>query len=504
MQVFIKALKVVSEELQEELMWEHTKAFLESLWIEVKNELGKAGDVVWNLKRFIERVEQEVESRKIDLRKFRNQKNEPITNMFKRIIKEVAKESNIQLSNDSLSKLLNYIRSQYSTAGILSAGLYPAEAFLKREYYSIPDDLGDTGSCFRAGGCNEGSALWLIKENKVYERAWFVVFHYKSGSREGYGRCWAYTMPNAVYATNFYSYRFEIKDEGFRYPIIRLIRKLFNLSENVKFATGRSAPLPIYLNGDSIIIYEPSHYESSYKVLDTMEHLMSRCLWCQDEVEIRNLTKHDNPIYYSPVGDRVNGLIVCSQCLYEIEDTVECEDCGSTVHRDDTRYIDGYGYVCDDCFEYGWFFCDECDEPHRRDYGVVTSDGRMLCDYCARRIGAFCDECGDFILFDDDIKTIETYSILEGRWTITVQLCSQCADTHLRKYQCIKCGSTQMYLDRDYIRNATVRNMVRLDLCPECYSRRNREIFEFAFENTIQPTLFSFRNVIDEKLAMPD
>jgi hypothetical protein len=307
---------------------------------------------------------------------------------------------------------------------------------------------------------------------------------------------------HAIYATNFYSTHFEIKEERFKYPVVRLLRKLFNLSENIKFATGRSAPLPIYLNGDSIIIYEPSHYESSDNVLSQMEKVHSICLWCREEVDMFDLVKYEEPVYYSPVERRVQGLIVCKWCQTQLEDSVECYDCGELILRDDAVYIGCGDYVCQDCYEREWFHCDRCGEPIPRSYGVVTSDGRMLCDYCARQVGAFCDYCGEFVYFDDGI---EEYSVLEGRWTRRVYLCSHCAEKHLKRYQCqCQCGKKLLYLDRDYMRDATVRDIIRLELCPECYSRRNREIFEFAFENTIQPTLFRFRNVIDETLAMSD
>jgi hypothetical protein len=127
--MFEKAIRIATVELKEELVWENKMNFLENLWSEIKYELRKSGEVQWTFDQFIERVNQEVESRKIDLRKFRNEKNEPITNMFKKLIREIAKENNIQLSNDSLSRLLNYIRNQYSSEGVLLGQCIPRKHF---------------------------------------------------------------------------------------------------------------------------------------------------------------------------------------------------------------------------------------------------------------------------------------------------------------------------------------------------------------------------------------
>jgi hypothetical protein len=487
--LFEKALKVESEIIKAELICEE-RELLDAIWEKFHSETG----VQITPLEFYEKIKSELESRKWNIRDFKNSKNEAITNVFKKIVRQICKEQNLNLSNDSLSRILNEVCKYYSSECVLSAGLYPAEAFQNRDSYGIPDDLGDTNSCFRPGGCNEGSALWLVQEYEMFKRAYLVVFHYQSGPKEGFGRCWAYALPNAVYATNFYSRKFEIKEERFRYSIVRLIRKLFDLSENVRFATGKNAPLPIYLNGDGIVIYEPSHYESSYKVLDTMKHLMSRCLWCQDEVEIRSLTKHDEPIYYSPVERRVNGLIVCRHCVYELDDMIECEDCGRLINRNDARYIDGTGYICDECFEYDWFYCDECGEPHRRDHAILTPDNRILCEWCAFRVGAICAHCGQFYYFDkeeEDEVGIEEYKVCRGHWTTEMYLCDRCAKEHLRSYQCV-CGEEVHYLDSDFRAEGRLRDMVRLGLCLECYCKRRREAFEGAFENRMHPSLFTF------------
>jgi hypothetical protein len=492
MKEFSKALKVEAEVLKAELL-SNERELCDSVWEQLIKETEKLSHgVEINPSEFFELITKEAHQRQWDLQFFRNYKNEPITNLFKKVIRQICKNEGVQLSNNALSRILNEVSRHYSSECILSAGLYPAEAFRKREEYGIPDDLGDTSSCFRPGGCNEGSALWLKEEYRNYQRAYLVVFHYQSGSKIGYGRCWAYVVPNAVYVTNFYSYRFEIKDDRFKKSIVRLIRRLFGLSENVKFsATGKNAPLPIYLNGDGIVIYEPSHYTHSEGVLDTIAHLKSRCLWCGDEVEINSLRKYDERIYYAPVEDRVNGLIVCSRCSYLLDDLVECRDCGALIYPEDSHYIEGVGYICDRCFENEWFYCDECEEPHRRDYGIVTPDGRWLCEYCASKIGAICAVCGEFHYFDDEENPIQQYEINRGDWLTDIHLCNKCAGKHLHNYSC-QCGREVNFLDVDFRKYYRLRDMVKLGLCLDCYCKRQRDAHDFAFENREHPSLFTF------------
>jgi hypothetical protein len=499
---FAKALRVEVEVLRSELIVD-VEELIERVWYKVISEIGE----VIAIDEFRKMIEEELANRNWNIKFFKNEKNEPVTNIFKKLVRQIARERNKQLSNDSLSRVLNEVRKCYGDEGELSAGLYPAEAFFKRDIYNIPEDLGDSNSCFRSGGCNMGSALWLENEWEVYQRAWFVVFHYKSGNKEGVGRCWAYHLSGAVYITNFYSHKFEIKDDRFKKPIVRLIRRLFDLSENVKFATGKSAPLPIYLNGDGIVIYEPSQWESSAHVLDAIGHLKSKCLWCLEEVEIYELRKYDEPIYYSTVGGRVNGLIVCRNCSYQLDDMVYCHDCGEVIHPSDAHYIEGVGYICDRCFDENWFYCDECEEPHHRDYSIVTPDGRWLCENCASKIGAICGICGQYYYFDDEECNIQEYTINRGHWLSGVHICSRCAEKYLYSYQCHQCGRELHYTVMDFRNSERVRDMVRLEECLDCYCKRRRDAFDEAFENREHPSLFTYsidpgERVLREILSM--
>jgi hypothetical protein len=384
-ELFSKALKVEAEEIKAHLLCEVvelTDAVRDSLI----NEVG----IKLSYSEFYSLVVQEAEQRHWDLRYFRNSKNEPVTNLFKRVIRNLCEARGAQLSNDNLSRLLNIVRKHYGEDGILSAGIFPAEAFRQREKYGIPYDLGDTNSCFREGGCNEGNSIWLENEDKEFNRVKLVIFHYQNyqNSRVGVGRCWVFQMGDALYATNFYGMGVDLKDKMYKFTIVRLLRKLFGLSENVKFKARAYNLLPVYTNSDGIVIYDPTSWENSEQVLEEMGELWSVCMWCRDKVQIKDLRKYDEPIYYEPAEKRIQGLVVCRRCQYDLDNLVECKDCGELINSADAYYVDGVGYICESCFNEGWFYCSRCEEPTRIEYRIITPDGEWYCEGCASRIGA--------------------------------------------------------------------------------------------------------------------
>jgi hypothetical protein len=223
-------------------------------------------------------------------------------------------------------------------------------------------------------------------------------------------------------------------------------------------------------------------------------------------VEINELRKYDEPIYFSAIGERVNGLIVCRDCSYRLDDLVECHDCGSLIDPYDAHYIERAGYICDHCFENNWFLCDECEEPHRREYLIVTPSGQWLCDYCASRVGAICAVCGEFVYFDDEENDIKEYAVNRGYWLSGVHICNRCAERHLYHYRC-ECGKVTYFLGVDFCNSERVRDMARLGLCLDCYCKRMRDAYDEAFENREHPSLFTFdpepgERVMREILAM--
>ncbi len=488
---FRYALKVEQIELQEELLWDSTRAFLEDLWSEIKYhlKLGEVKEVKWNLYRFLERVDEEIQKKNWDLRKFRNSKNEPVTNLFKKIIREIAKESKIEISNDILSRLLNYVRNQYSTEGVLVGVIFPVEAFVKRKEYNLPFDLGDENSCFRQGGSNEGSAIWLQREDEIFDRAKLVVFHYKSksGNKEGIGRCWVYKVSKgAIFATNFYSRGVDIRSRILKYSVVKLLRLLFGLSEDVRFVFDKDIDLPIYLNGDGLIIYEKSKYSESDEVVEWATQIQSQCMICKETTKISELYRYEKEMLYD--GREVSGLIMCKECLSFYEDVEMCAECGNFYHRDELLYYEDC-YWCEDCFNERFTQCYICKEYCLKDEMIIDKEGNWLCLDCASNHRIACIVCGKWFRSDEATE----YTNPESK---TIYVCKDC-EAKLEKMRCENCNKEFYYVLWDYKLNLMLRELVKLALCHECYKKRLKEMWDKTFNNPRQLHLpFDFFDLI--------
>ena len=316
--LFDKALRVVSVNMCETLLCGSIRWFLEQVWGRVRNELSH---VTWTLPQFIDRVEGEARSRGWNIARFRGPRGESVLNLFKKLLREIAEDSDTQLSNDSLSRILNYIRNQYSTGGTLTAAMYPVRAFLERKEYDIDMiELGDAKSCFRKEGCNYGNFLWLKNEDEKYNRAKLIVFNYQSGSKTGFGRCWMYRLgEGAVFVTNFYSHGVELKASWMRVAVIEVLRVLADLRHDITFST-ESISLPVVLNGDGFILYDVSKYRDSNDVTKLPYQIISQCMLCGKEFPLRDLCRFDEDVSYS--GEEVSGLVVCKKCEEFLEKNI--------------------------------------------------------------------------------------------------------------------------------------------------------------------------------------
>lgn len=112
----------------------------------------------------------------------------------------------------------------------------------------------------------------------------------------------------------------------------------------------------------------------------------------------------------------------CPFCGYSgtcgcLDDLNHCSQCGNFVNDDDSMYIEGYDFVCRDCFEEDFFFCSDCEEGTHLDDGVETADGRLICGWCAERDYVTCEDCGD---------VIPEYEAVNG-------LCSICEENRIRE-----------------------------------------------------------------------
>lgn len=84
---------------------------------------------------------------------------------------------------------------------------------------------------------------------------------------------------------------------------------------------------------------------------------------------------------------------VCS-CL---EDVVYCSMCDEYHHHDNMIYVEGYEYVCEDCFNDYFFWCVECGEATHQDDLVDVEGSETVCHWCADEYFEECSECGEMV-----------------------------------------------------------------------------------------------------------
>lgn len=77
-----------------------------------------------------------------------------------------------------------------------------------------------------------------------------------------------------------------------------------------------------------------------------------------------------------------------------MEDLV-CRDCGEKIEGE-YHEIDGE-YLCDNCFEENYSYCDDCGEIISRDNGYyVESEDRFVCEDCLDGNYFKCEDCGEY------------------------------------------------------------------------------------------------------------
>ncbi len=117
--------------------------------------------------------------------------------------------------------------------------------------------------------------------------------------------------------------------------------------------------------------------------------------------------------------------------MYE-NDVLHCYECGEELQG--TKYhIGDDNYICEECRETYYVYCDDCDELVREEDVITIDNGaRYVCERCADNCST-CDHCGN--LFGGECLAVETYYMT---------LCRDCYDNHY--FRCEDCGEVA-YLD---------------------------------------------------------
>lgn len=185
-----------------------------------------------------------------------------------------------------------------------------------------------------------------------------------------------------------------------------------------------------FLNGHWL-----NNTSGEYELTNCDGHAFNNCI-CSD---CGNSLDEDD-VFHSPSGE-----ILCDRCFYEYY-TI-CDHCGETINRDDAVNCDDSWY-CEDCAERkGYHKCEDCGEWH--DDSIYIDGEGYYCEECFSNNFTYCDIC------ETDHRNNEVNNIeVDGDWK---NVCDDCKDNLFR---CDECGN--------YFTENTDDN----DLCPDCADAR--------------------------------
>lgn len=92
---------------------------------------------------------------------------------------------------------------------------------------------------------------------------------------------------------------------------------------------------------------------------------------------------------------------------YYHTDCVNYCNCCDEYTTDNTRYVEGYGYICDSCLDDDFVWCNE-HNGYARDTDVeyVNSTGVNVCESCLDRYYDRCEECEEYFYADEIVTNI--------------------------------------------------------------------------------------------------
>lgn len=379
-------------------------------------------------------------------------KGQPQTNKVKSILKQLE----VNLDNNTLSKLLSEVRQIYPKKGTLTVYLITPKFFGTPEWEEI--DLGDTDSCFASGRCNSTCKYFICHFKEQFR---FVIYMVEGEGYYGVGRSWylglpTWDNPSVVYLTNFYDKGivFSIKSKMYRLPIARALEQIFNREFIVK---DEYVYLPIYENGDGFLLVEKDKREEVHDIIS--EFLYTKkysCDRCKRETSIDSLVLKD-------------GDICCPYC--EDDSYFTCNECGERVHEEEVIFYEDTPY-CEDCFDKLFFFCCECEEPFPREDGYDVYISRndyhgKICRYCYNEKDNYqeCEICEEIIvdpdLFDCLYIKRDSVYVSEGYF------CSECSKWF---FECPECEASFVVINASgtYSDEFIKSVLSRLEGCPFC------------------------------------
>ena len=289
----------------------------------------------------------------------------------------------------SLSSLLRQkiskeeVQSKFATFAKLVSELYTTGLSLKAEFGDkrlVGEGVYEGGkTCFRSDGENATSKHFVVNNRRCA-----VVVLYQKGKKEAGGRCLAYFAGNRnVYLTNFY-WRSIPQNKLY---FITALRHLLGIKK-VLYRHNPKFFLPIFKNGDSVLVYD----ERTKPVIPNKK---TTCPHCHKTVEESSLYAEEYNSYR---------LVGCSkECARKHSKAYrKCDECGEYIHAESIQKTDTGSY-CNPCYRIRIVNCNLCGSGYPKS-AMKEINGQQFCKKCASK--SKCIVCGVVVIRSSDVKQV--------------------------------------------------------------------------------------------------
>lgn len=320
---------------------------------------------------------------------------------------------------------------------------------LTASYYDDGIRFGEDGCYSDADGCvaigsviNCAMVMIVNGETLQVPNSDFAFYGYKERSHVWLDQCgfesslWVEKM----YPTKSSSRRDEIMRILADTLLIR-ITKHENVNSICEFDIQDTEYLREYARNtrkglffDRIAIDEGDNYKLVYLPKDRMEYDYENGSWLPEGTrEDRNYVEccHCGDRFdFDNGGSVIDDNYVCDNCRDEYYSY--CEHCGNYIGNDDTVEVDG-DWMCRYCAEDRAMRCERCGDWHYNDNMTMVHDMHgyeiYVCDDCRDDKYVYCDECGEYHYYTK-INEYDGRNICDDCYSNVIRECKDCGEEH--------------------------------------------------------------------------
>ena len=311
----------------------------------------------------------EIDLSGLDLQNYYRQDGAKITKSLSSLLRQKISKEEVQAKFGPFAKLV--------------AELYTTGLSLRAEFGDkklVGEGVYESGkTCFKSDGENVTSKHFVVNNRRCA-----VVVLYQKGKKDAGGRCLAYFAGNRnVYLTNFY-WRSIPQNKLY---FITALRHLLGIKK-VLYKHNPKFFLPIFRNGDSVLIYDE-------RTKPVAPNKKIKCPHCHKTVDESSLYAEEYSSYR---------LVGCSKECARKHSKVyrKCDECGEYFHKDNLHQAES-GTYCGPCYRGRIVRCSLCGGGFSKK-DIKEINGQPFCKKCASK--SKCIVCGDVVKHHTDVRTV--------------------------------------------------------------------------------------------------